>query len=236
MNFSVVLPSRGVLEPVKKMLDSFETTTKDKSNLEVLIAIDEGKTDIIPFVKDQNYSFKIEFYERPVCDDFTNNYYNFLALKSTGDNVLGFNDDAWMITQDWDEKVLERVKRSGWLVYDCEIHDTAQIKYKHTFPCFVMISRAAINALGFFLVPELRMFPSDKIIYELYQHVGRIIPVPDVMIEHDHIPEHMGTKDRMMRIFHEDMQRLSDKPLNMAPYVQKLLSACAKERQDKEQQ
>ena len=222
-DFSVILPSRGVKEPVLKMLDSFERTTRKKDKLEFLIAIDDGEVDIVKTVLSQKYTFDIRFYHRPVTDDFTNDYYNWLAIRTRGMNILGFNDDAWMRTDAWDDIIRRTIDEYGWDVYMCDITDTAQVKYGNPFPCFPMVSRKALCTVGFLIPPVVRMYPGDKLTHQMYGVLRRIIKIPDVLIEHDHIHESDSSKDKMMRVFHEDLDRLKGEPINLSVYIEKLM-------------
>jgi hypothetical protein len=231
-DFSFCLPSRGVFAPVKLMLDAFERTTKNKDRLEVLIAIDEGKTDIIEQVNKQGYSFDIHFFERPITDDFVNDYFNWLANKSVGENVCPFNDDAWMRTQNWDEIMLNHIKSYGWSIYCLDTPDSARLRYGNNFPCFPIVSRRAINSLGFMVFPHIRMYPGDKLTFEIYKKIRRVIPIPDVIIEHNHVDEKDQTKSRMWRIFLEDMEKMKGPSTDLIRYINKLLFICTRERKN----
>jgi len=223
MNFSIVLPSLGKKEAVLKMLDSFERTTRHKDKIEFLIALDKGNTDIISIVDDKEYSFSIRFFERPKTKDFTNDYYNWLATKSIGNNIMAFNDDAWMRTQDWDVKCLRAINESCFSIYCLDIPDTARIKYRNDFPCFPCVSRRSLNTLGFLLCKDVKMYPADKFTYSIYRQAERIIPVRNVMIEHEHITEADDSKKHMMEAFKEDCENL--KQIDLSGYIYKVLLA-----------
>lgn len=223
MNFSIILPSRGEQKAVFKMLDSFERTTRYKNKIEFLIAIDEGKTEIKDAVYTRGYSFPILFFERPKTKDFTNDYYNWLADRSCGKNIIVFNDDAWMRTNRWDEKILRAIDESGFSIYCLDIPDTARIKYKHQFPCFPCVSRRAFCTLGFVLIPEVRIFPADQVTFAIYEHAKRVIPIRDVLIEHEHIMDYSGNKKEMMDVFLEDKEKM--RKIDVSPYIYKILLA-----------
>lgn len=223
MNFSIVLPTLGDKERVFKMLDSFERTTKYKKDIEFLIAIDDGKTEIIDLVKNRKYSFSIQFFERPKTKDFTNDYYNWLADRSVGKNIMVFNDDAWMRTNEWDVKILREINESQWSIYCLDIPDTARIKYKHTFPCFPCVSRRAFCTLGFVLCKDIKMYPADKVTFSIYENAQRIIPVRNVMIEHEHVLETDESKKHMMQNFLEDYKKQSK--VDISEYIYKILLA-----------
>ncbi len=224
MNFSFCLPTLGDEKLVIPFLESLERTTKWKEKIEVLFAIDQGKTDIIKIVRAREYSFPIRFFERPQTRDFTNDYYNYLASRSIGENIIAFNDDAWMRTQDWDKKILRAIKEYGWSIYMLDIPDTARIKYKHSFPCFPCVSRRAMNTLGFLLNRDVPMYPADEATFQIYYVAKRIIPIRDVVIEHEHVLENDPSKERMMEIFKD-----TQKPIMIGDYILKVAVAAGSE-------
>ena len=85
MNFAIVLPSLGNKELLLKMLESFERTTRNPRSIEFLIALDVGNINkVLEWFDKENYSFRVTFFERQITEDFTNDYYNFLANRSAG--------------------------------------------------------------------------------------------------------------------------------------------------------
>lgn len=233
MNFSFVLPTLGERKLVRKFLDSLERTTHDKKNIEVLFAIDEGKTDIIDYVKSFRYSFSIRFFERPQTKDFSNDYYNYLANFTNGKNIIAFNDDAWIRTQNWDEKILRAIKEYGWSIYMLDIPDTARIKYMNNFPCFPCVSRRAMNTLGWLLCKDVPMYPADKVTHAVYYESKRIIPIKNVLIEHEHVVESDPSKSRMMSIFNEDFKTRGGRPIDITESVLRLTTVAATENNRK---
>lgn len=232
MNFSFVLPTLCNKELLRKMLESFERTTKHKDKIEFLLAVDKGKLkSITNWLNKSDYSFDIYIYERKKTEDFTNDYYNFLANRCSGENIIAWNDDAWMRTKDWDEKILREIKSYGWSVYMLDILDTARLKYKNTFPCFPCVSRRAINTLGWLLHKDVPMYPADKITTEVYSEAGRIIPIRNVLIEHEHIVESDPSKSRMMDIFVKSQKKTPI--ININEDVIKLLKVASSEKNKK---
>lgn len=233
INFSFVLPSLGNRKLLTKMLDSFERTTKHKKQIEFLIALDEGKLDEIrQWFREDEYSFNVSFCERPRTKDFTNDYYNFLASRCHGDNVVAFNDDAWMRTKDWDAKILKKIKQYGWGIYMVDILDTARVQYVNQFPCFPCVSRRAMNTLGFLLHRDVPMYPADQGTWLIYYHAKRVIPIWDVLVEHEHVSENDPSKARMMDIFRESMKE--NPTISYGDYTYKIAVAGAGEATKKQ--
>jgi len=210
-----------------QMLESFERTTKYKDQIEFFIAIDEGtKEEFNKWYRDI-YSFKVEIVERPKTDDFSNDYYNYLANRCSGKHIIAFNDDAWMRTHHWDHKILHEVKKYGWTIYMLDIPDTARIHYNNNFPCFPCVSRRAMNTLGFLLHREVPIYPADQFTWAIYNAACRVIPIRNVLIQHDHIHESDPSKQDMMEKFRRSMK---DKVLNYGMDALKLASTAAAER------
>lgn len=225
MDFSFILPSRGEHDALKLMLDSFERTTKKKNQLEFLILFDEGTAEDSPeFIKKQKYNFKIGCYYRPKSDWWTRDYLNFLADRATGENICAFNDDAWMKTVGWDDKIRKLIKESGWSLYFIDIPDSARIKYRHNFPCFPMITKKGVGVLGYYFDPRVKIYPADCMLFEIYQHSGRIIKANDVYIQHDHIIETKDPKKKnLMKVFNEQTKAGELKNIDVTEDVIKIL-------------
>ena len=220
MNFSLILPTRGDEQNIRPFLDSIERTTYDKANVEVLFAIDEGRGDIPYRVSQQQYSFSIRYFERPQTDNFSRDYYNWLANKSTGNNIWGLNDDAFIVTQDWDKKILEKVGTRK--IYLLDTFDSTKNQYKQTFCCFPMVSRMAMNACGYFINPKVRMYPADLFLYETYKNADAIIDANDIYIVHNHIHESDPSKSKMQRIFQEDCEKWKTTKIDISAEISRL--------------
>jgi hypothetical protein len=226
INFSFVLPSIGDYDRLRKMFNSFERTTKCKDKIEFLVAIDTGKTDIVKAIEGCKYSYSIKFFERDKTRDFTNDYYNWLADRSIGDNIITFNDDTWMRTDGWDKKLLRTIRDIGESLYLVDILDTARIKYKNDFPCFPLISRRAFCTLGFVLCPKVKMYPADKATVEIYRQANMEYKSRNILIEHEHIPETDDSKKHMLDIFEDDKEE-QQKGIDIGEYIYKLLQVAS---------
>jgi hypothetical protein len=220
MDFSLILPTLGDERLVKRFFDSIERTTKKKDLIEVLLAIDEGKTDIIDFVEKQKYSFSIKWFERPITDNFSDDYYNWLADRSTGDNVMTCNDDISFKTNHWDEIAREKIKKHRWSVYLIDTLESTRGVINQDFCCFPIVSRKAINEIGFIFFPQIRMYPADKVIYSLFNEIGRVIPAHDIVLSSTYVPE--DKNGRKWKIFQEDVAS-GNVEINITQQVTRLL-------------
>lgn len=229
MDFSFILPSRGKISDIVKMLDSFERTTKNKDELEILFVFDHGTYNGIPeYINSLKYGFITKFYYQPHSTWWTRDYFNFLANRTAGDNICAFNDDAWMKTNHWDVKIKKAIQETGWSIYMVDIPDSARIKYQHTFPCFPMISRKGMNAVGFFFHEQVKVYPADKVLHEVYNKIERVIPIDNVLIQHDHILESDCSKSKLMEVFIEQRDK-GELNIDITKDVVNLLRDCSKD-------
>lgn len=203
MNFSLITPTKNNLSGLKEFITSFIDKAKYKDQIEFLIAPDIGDPDlgeIQAFAKD----YPVRVYETHPTENFARDYYNWLAFKSCGDNLWNLNDDVAMLTQDWDEIILNKVK--GKEIYLVDVWDTTHEQGGHSFPRFSLISRKAIDTVGFFLFPQVRTHPGDKIIYLLYEWVDAIIECHEVKLRHDWLPNADPSKSKAMRLYNIDLK------------------------------
>lgn len=206
--FSIVLPTKNNISGLLVTLGCFELFTHDKKALEIILVVDIGDKDIVSYKRLQRrYSYDIRVLEVEHTDDFCRGYYNKGASEACGENIMVFNDDCYVHTTKWDLRILERIQNNAHFngVYlvslmDSTFNDTPEMP----FPRFPMISKKAVDTIGFFFYPQVRMYPADKVIYDLYKAVGCVITCHDVKLQHDHVYTHNPKGDRFMRILQED--------------------------------
>jgi hypothetical protein len=181
--------------------------------------------------KDYNLNIYVHFVTP--SDNFSNDYYNWALRHARGSNILVYNDDCYMQTYGWDDivrrKIAEQPQMNG--VYLIDLWDstrTCEANGKE-FARFPMISRKAVDAVGFFFVPTVRQYPADYVIWSIYQMVGCIIPCHEVKMQHDHNYDHVNdpSKSRFMRILEEDKAN-GVFPVKADEYINKLADAIAK--------
>jgi len=88
-----------------------------------------------------------------------------------------------------------------------------------------------MNTLGWILCKDVPMYPADKITHSVYYHARRIIPIRNVLIEHEHVIESDPSKARMMEIFRENAAQ--NKPVIIGDYILKLAVVAAGENNKK---
>lgn len=109
---SILVPTRKRFDSLIKSVDSLFNNCYDINNFEVLIAVDNDDVETTEKIKtyfSNKKNVKIFCYERQFYHGI-NNYYNDLAIKSTGTSLLLWNDDATIKTKNWDVEILEHHK------------------------------------------------------------------------------------------------------------------------------
>jgi hypothetical protein len=230
MDFSVSIPVRNNLKGLRVTLGSFELFTSQKDKLEVILVCDNDDKDVPEYFKlISMYSFKIIVCPVDKSDNFCRDYYNYGLSKATGKNLMVYNDDCYMQTNHWDDIVRQKIAFNKFHdVYFVDMWDSTRNCEANSveFPRFPLISRRAVETIGFFFYPLLRMWPADYLIWQIYSYAGCVITCHEVKMQHDHNYNHETdpSKSRMLRILHED-EANGILPVKVDEYITKLRSA-----------
>lgn len=191
---SILLPTRKRTEAVVKSIGSLLANAKDTSRIEILIAYDDDDDESRQFFSETWYPFLAQ------CEATTKvfeterfgylrlyKYVNFLAEQATGDWIMFWNDDALMLTENWDEEI---VKNDGWfglLRMPC-------VTMNHPFALFPIIPREWTEFFG-------QVSPvnhSDWWIYNVTVPAGRMRNIP-VQVYHDRADVTGGNNDETFK-------------------------------------
>ena len=177
---SILLPTRKRTEAVVKSIGSLLANAADTSRIEILVAYDNDDEESreffaetwFPYIGQCSATSKVFETERFGYLRLYK-YVNFLAEQATGDWIMFWNDDALMLTENWDDEI---VKHDGWfglLRMPC-------VTMNHPFALFPIIPREWIDVFG-------RVSPvnhSDWWIYNVTAPAGRLLNLP-VEVYHD---------------------------------------------------
>jgi hypothetical protein len=225
------MPVRNNIPGLRVALGAFQLFTAQKDKFEILLLVDDNDQDKYDYYYiAEEYKLKIDIHIVKQTDNFSNDYYNWALQHCCGTNIMVWNDDCYMQTNAWDDKVRAKIKgytgHNG--IYMIDMWDSTRFfaDSKVEFCRFPMISRKAVDICGFFFFPTVRNWPADKVIWDLYAHVKRIIPCHEVKIQHDHNFDHEGDpqKSRFMRILKEDKAN-GVFPVNAIEVIAKLEAA-----------
>lgn len=197
MNFSLILNTRKRVPLLKSLLESIQRKTHDLSKVEVLIRFDDDDkdTEVFKMVNqarngnlDEKFPFK--FYIGPRNRNLHKNI-NFLAKESKGRFIFVLNDDTEILTNNWDSRALENINSfkvdnniKDDIIYGFT-HDTSVDKATgKNYASFPIISKQAVNVLGFFMHEEFVGLGADAAIFRVYKCIERVV---DTKIALDHI-------------------------------------------------
>ncbi|VTR94091.1 unnamed protein product [Gemmata massiliana] len=156
---------------------------------------------------EQQFPF-VKFLQGASPENLSRDCYNPLAQFSTGRFVLILNDDVVFLTPQWDRICLEtltdfQAKHQDGIVLGKTRCDTGNFEYS----CFPVISREAINFLGYLQPPSFGGWAADIALHKIYSSVQREIDL-DIDLSHRCIHNRKRGRDRVS----QRMSRLSKYP------------------------
>jgi hypothetical protein len=109
---SVLLPTRGRREVLRKSLKSLVSKARHPERLEILFGVDEDDQSVIDFIKEEiaedlkevGIEARASIF-KPLGYENLHIYVNTLAGAATGDWFFFWNDDCLMVTEGWDEVI-----------------------------------------------------------------------------------------------------------------------------------
>jgi len=110
---SILLPTRGRKEVLKKSILTLVDKVKDPNNVEIILGMDEDdqatidyvKEDLAPILQSKNIETRANIF-KPLGYENLHTYVNTLAGSAQGEWLFFWNDDCLMETDNWDETVL----------------------------------------------------------------------------------------------------------------------------------
>ena len=140
-SISVLLPTRGRTEVLKKSLESLFDNASDPGRVELLLGLDEDdvttteyiKSDIAPYLREKGVECKANIF-KPLGYENLHTYVNTLAGNSRGDWLFFWNDDAVMNTKGWDD-IISKYNNEFKLLAPTDNHDG------HPYAIFPIVPR-----------------------------------------------------------------------------------------------
>lgn len=186
---SVLVPSRGRPDMFRRMYDSLRKTATYPRSVEVVAwtdADDESKIDYPPYGPDLTYLVG----ERLLLSECWNACYR----HAHGEILMHAGDDITFNTPGWDVRVREEFAklpdRIG-LVFGDDLSTNFPDLATHGF-----LHRRWVETVGYFLPPLFSSDWNDVWISEVAKQIGRLVPLPDVVIEHHHYTFGKAERDR----------------------------------------
>lgn len=109
---SVLLPTRGRTDVLRKSLDSLVSKAKNPERIEILFGVDEDDLATIDYIKEEiaedlkkvGIEARASIF-KPLGYENLHIYVNTLAGAATGDWMFFWNDDCLMVSEGWDEVI-----------------------------------------------------------------------------------------------------------------------------------
>jgi len=177
---SIILPTRKRTNLLVKSLNSLLATAQNTEHIEICIAYDDDDDESREFFESSwngyisqcQASSKIFETERFGYLKLYK-YVNFLGQQCTGDWVMFWNDDALMLTDNWDLEIIRQEGFFGLLRMPC-------VTMNHPFALFPIVPREWIDFFG--MISPVNH--SDWWIYNVCAPLNRVRNIP-VQVYHD---------------------------------------------------
>ena len=173
--FSIVLNSRNRPKLLDGLLYSILISTQKIDNLEVLIRFDDDDPSLnLNKSIVSKYSFVKPFFGNHITSGSVS--LNILAHKSVGKYIWVLNDDCVIQTKYWDYHTYELLKGHNKDI--CYIHtrDNSCDKLNHKkYSSFPMISRQALNKLGYFINERFVGLGGDVHLYRVFESANMVV-------------------------------------------------------------
>ena len=188
------------------MLDSFEATRSDKTDL--IIYLNDDDPTLIEYRElfaEKYFSFAVVVIgpRQYIADTFN----EFSLAHPEYDYYMPFNDDHFFVTPQWDEKLINIVEsHGGWGIAGADDKLTDWVTCQHPSGC--VISGNIIRTLGYMVPPGIRHIGIDTFLARIAQGIDRLYLTRDVVIEHRHwLNGHRKIDDNYKWVYGEEEQK-----------------------------
>jgi hypothetical protein len=176
---------------VKKLdesLTSLELTTSDHVNVEVLVRADEDDTDTVKYLASDRRKFHVCVIVGPRGNGYADLHkmYNELCALSRGRFLFLWNDDATMLTHEWDKRFAQF--DDGKLCYVNSRVSDSRGRDQFLFP---IVHRSYYEALGRFSASA----HNDTYVHEVLRHFPQVFRETDIVVGHSAL-ELIAQRDR----------------------------------------
>jgi hypothetical protein len=188
------------------LFESLVATTANPSKIEIIAVVDEDDkitieecSSIKSIVKD----FHCKFVFRQRSPHLNEDYINFAARQAMGKFIFVLNDDVIFKVPEWDIKANDKLEnflsdKPDRIVYglsDDGMSNVRQNQKGMEYSGFPIISREAIQTLGYAMHPKFNSWSADIHLYPIYNSVGRVCNLRQEVCAY-HNSHHTGMRER----------------------------------------
>lgn len=197
MQFSIVLASRDRTRLLINLIESIKRHTVNLDQVEVLVGVDQDdqRTQNLRYTL-HKYHF-VKFFVRQRSHMLNEDYLNWITRNfSRGKYIIICNDDTVFRTDRWDERTYARMEeylrdKPDGIAYGY-FDDGLVNRHGLGYCCFPLVTRRAVNALGFAMPPQYPAWGADVALWKIFSRVDRICDISEVTL--DHLSQHNGTR------------------------------------------
>lgn len=176
---AILLPTRGRTNALDKSINSVIETAGDPDRVEFLLAFDrDDKVGLDHFnntlketLIEKNINFKALMFDRMGYINI-NKYYNALAKHTNADWLFVWNDDAFMVTPEWD-RIIDQY-RGQFKILKVHTHN------EHPYSIFPIVPAKWVDLLGHMSGHQMIDAWISQIAYMI-----DIIEIVDIDVTHD---------------------------------------------------
>ena len=151
---SILLPTRGRREMLKRSIDTLISKAAKPERLEILLGIDEDddgvqeylKEEVAPMLVKHQVECRANLF-KPLGYENLHQYVNHLASTASGEWLFFWNDDGLMVSDDWD-LIIDRYRGQFKLLAPTDNHNGHPYAIFPILPrdWFILIEHLSMNA------------------------------------------------------------------------------------------
>jgi hypothetical protein len=177
VDFSILCPSRGRPEDLRRLCDSINSTAEHPERIEILVYLDNDDTA----TKEVDYKNipNVKFFRGPRV--WMSHAQNFLYCQSKGEIIMACADDFVFRTPSWDQKILGKFFSHEDQILLLYCNDLGVHAGK--IPTHFFLHRRVPEILGTWVM-QGRSSQWDLWVYEILNNISRVDYLSDIVIEH----------------------------------------------------
>lgn len=173
---SFLVPTRGRVEQLKRLLYSYGQTTRCAPEAsELVFRVDDDDTLTVQFLERLGHRMLIG--PRLKGYESLPHFFNELWQEATGDVFMLGNDDVEFVTEGWAPKILKVANQFPDGVFDIGVKTHNEDHYPLS-----TVSRRVVERLGFLFAPNI--FWGDIFLRDVMGRFSRNVKLPEVEIQH----------------------------------------------------
>ena len=233
IKFSLCIPTRERPQHVERLIGTLKDTIDDTSRIEILFRIDNDDMLSQCYIGNLINRFpelSIKMFIGKRTDFLNRDYFNKLSEQAEGEYHWVMGDDVVFVHKSWDTYILNKIEdffkdKKDRIAY-VNIIDNTPVPpgVTYNYANFPLISKQAIEAMGFFMPPTINSWSSDYLIHIPYLIQERIIELEYCILNHisshteDVEVDESAKRQRDFYTIYNIKEKAADWELNSAPF------------------